>query len=84
VGPHGGGVTPREARAEGLRLQRALRRIVRADERTLTQVASDAGINERTLDKLSDHSVRLQTLVALADAVGYEVVLRRRRDTPDV
>lgn len=72
-------MTPRQQRNAALQLQRDLMRIIRADDRTLPQVAEAAGVSLATLRSMrAGHAVSVVTFHALAGAVGYGVSLRRR------
>lgn len=57
----------------------ALKRMARADERPMYQVAASAGVGVETIRSWPDDTLpTLPHAMALADAVGYEIVLRRK------
>lgn len=56
-----------------------LKRIARADERPLYQVTEEAGISRNLVNQWPHATLpTLANAMALADAVGYEIVLRRK------
>lgn len=69
----------RRARTKARKLALALARIARADERPLYEVCAAADITPNALGHWTHRSPpTLTTAIALADAVGYEIILRRK------
>lgn len=69
----------RRARTKARDMAATLKRMARADERPFYQVVGAAGMHRNSVDQWPEHALpTLTAAMALADAVGYEIVLRRK------
>jgi len=71
----------RRARTKAFELTDVILRIARADDRSFNALANDAGLNEAVLRTMREHrsAPNVVSLIALADQLGYDIVLKRRK-----
>lgn len=69
----------RRAKTKARDMALTLKRIARADERMIKDVTADAGLDPKAMSAWPERALPTLThAMALADTVGYEIVLRRK------
>lgn len=74
-----------EARQAATKIATTLKRMAKADDRTMAEIAAKCGISTTVFYSWqhSHRSPKLRTVIMLADVLGYELVLRKKRTRPN-